>query len=240
MTTTEDLDELDPFDAHFQREPLPGAGVRRHRDRPSGPSRPRRGDRRAARRACCRRDGPAGRDPHRRVDRGEAGSTRRSTTGWQAASHSARPGHDGRRAAGPPAHLDPLLEAIDHCDHVIGRRPAGAWRAVRPAGSAACRGGWSSPCRSLDVHSPCRLHRREKLAAIPLQSASSFLDVEILAKATFLGHLIDEVDVPPLRGRRPRRGWWADLPSCLKRPAFRASASPRLRSSGRSAGRGRR
>ncbi len=52
-----------------------------------------------------------------------------------------------------------------------------------------------------DVHSPCRLHRLEKLARIPFQSASSFLDMEILAKATFLGHLIDEVDVPPLCGR---------------------------------------
>ena len=52
-----------------------------------------------------------------------------------------------------------------------------------------------------DVHSPCRLHRLDKLAAIPLQSASSFLDTEILAKATFLGHLIDEVAIPPLRGR---------------------------------------
>ena len=49
-----------------------------------------------------------------------------------------------------------------------------------------------------DVHSPCRLHRLEKLLAIPLQSESSFLDTEIFAKATFLGHLIDEVEVPPL------------------------------------------
>ena len=27
-----------------------------------------------------------------------------------------------------PAHLEPLLEAIDRCDHVVGRRPAGTWR----------------------------------------------------------------------------------------------------------------
>ena len=38
----------------------------------------------------------------------------------------------------------------------------------------------------------------EKLAAIPLQSGSSFLDLEILAKATFLGHLLSEVEIPPL------------------------------------------
>ena len=31
-----------------------------------------------------------------------------------------------------------------------------------------------------DVHSPCRLHRLEKLQAISLQSESSFLDPEIL------------------------------------------------------------
>ena len=97
------------------------------------------------------------------------------------------------------AHLEPLLEAINQCDHVIGCRPT------------ASRGNWAGHPGSLvrrlifavplhDVHSPCRLHRLDKLAVIPLQSASSFLDIEILAKATFLGHLIDEVAVPPLRG----------------------------------------
>src|SRR5262249_10198314 len=99
-----------------------------------------------------------------------------------------------------PDHLKPLLEAIDHCDHVIGRRPVGGReRCLRWLASLPRRLVFAVPLR--DIHSPCRLHRLEKLAAIPLQSSSSFLDLEILAKATFFGHLIDEVDVPALRGR---------------------------------------
>lgn len=49
-----------------------------------------------------------------------------------------------------------------------------------------------------DMFSPLRMHRREKLQAIPLQSASRLLDVEILAKATFLVQTIEEVAVPDL------------------------------------------
>ena len=90
------------------------------------------------------------------------------------------------------AHLDPLLEAIDGCDHVIGSRPALAARSG-PTHSARWFGGWFSRLPLHDVYSPCRLHRLDKLEVMPFQSASSFLDVEILAKATFLGHLIDEV-----------------------------------------------
>ncbi len=123
------------------------------------------------------------------------------------------------------AHLDPLLKAIDHCDHVVGRRPAGPgaswkrWLAAMPR-----RLVFAVPLR--DIHSPCRLHRLEKLAAIPLQSASSFLDVEILAKATFFGHLIDEVDVPPLRGPRPLAGPVDRLPTILRDPRFEPPSGP--------------
>src|SRR5262249_8239002 len=96
-----------------------------------------------------------------------------------------------------PAHLEPLLKAIDHSDHVVGRRPARGTEAFRRWLSMLPRRLiFAVPL--LDIHSPCRLHRREKLRSIPLQSTSSLLDVEIFAKATFLGHLIDEVDVPPL------------------------------------------
>ena len=96
------------------------------------------------------------------------------------------------------AHLDPLLEGIDHSDHVVGRRPAGGWdNGMRWLGALPRRLVFAVPL--LDIHSPCRLHRLEKLSVIPLQSASSFLDTEILAKATFLGQLIAEADVPPLR-----------------------------------------
>ena len=65
---------------------------------------------------------------------------------------------------------------------------------------------------------------REKLAAIPLQSGSSFLDLEVLAKATFLGHLLSEVDVPPLAGWILRRGRLRDLSLVLRHPDFRRPA----------------
>jgi hypothetical protein len=95
------------------------------------------------------------------------------------------------------AHLDPLLKAIDGRDHAIGCRP-------RPL--LARFGRWlkSWPYRFLfavpvaDVYSPLRIHRREALAKIPLQSASRLVDVEILAKATFFVQTVEEVDVPDL------------------------------------------
>src|SRR4051794_11609374 len=81
-------------------------------------------------------------------------------------------------------HLSTLLAAIDTCDHAIWRRPAtGLARIIRWVMAWRWRLLFAVPVE--DVHSPCRLHRREALAAIPLQSRSDFLDVEILAKATF-------------------------------------------------------
>jgi hypothetical protein len=122
-----------------------------------------------------------------------------------------------------PAHLEPLLDAIDRCDHVIGRRPAGTWRRIRRwIACSARRLIFAVPV--LDVHSPCRLHRAEKLGAIPMQSGSSYLDIEILAKATFLGHLLNEVDVPPLAGWVVQRGRWSDRSAVLRHPEFRPTA----------------
>jgi glycosyltransferase involved in cell wall biosynthesis len=46
-----------------------------------------------------------------------------------------------------------------------------------------------------DATCPCRLFRRELLPRLALQSESSFVHVEILAKATFLGRLLSE-DIP--------------------------------------------
>jgi glycosyltransferase involved in cell wall biosynthesis len=56
-----------------------------------------------------------------------------------------------------------------------------------------------------DVCCPVRLMRREIFTRIPIQSNSSFVHVEILAKANFLGHLMAEevplpVAPPPYRG----------------------------------------
>lgn len=116
-------------------------------------------------------------------------------------------------------HLDPLLKAIDRSDHVIGGRRKGvvAWLRSRP-----WRLLFAVPV--LDVHSPCALHRTEALQRIPLQSSSDFLDIEILAKATFLGHLLEETPVPVLEGKRAGTGFLGDLVDVLRQPRFRFSS----------------
>ena len=116
------------------------------------------------------------------------------------------------------SHLAPLLTAIDRCDHAIGRRRnAGrglrAWFARLP-----WRMIFALPIH--DLHSCCRLHRVAKLRVIPLQSSSAFLDIEILAKATFLGHLLDETDVPELASVGGRGIATADVNQVLRHPTF--------------------
>lgn len=129
-----------------------------------------------------------------------------------------------------PEHLQPLLKAINQADHVVGRRSAGPLAAVgRWLARIPRRLVFGVPV--LDVHSPCRMHRLEKLRTIPLQSGSSFLDTEILAKATFLGHLLDEVAIPPLPGRVWRRGWFRDLRLVFKRPTFRPPSGVEIKGS---------
>ena len=116
------------------------------------------------------------------------------------------------------AHLDPLLEAINLRDHVIGRRPA-------PPGGNLKRWLATLPWRVLfalpvlDAFSPCRMHRRAALETIVPQSVSRFLEVEILAKATFLTQVIEEVDVPPLESP-PVGRIGGDLRAVLKSPVF--------------------
>jgi hypothetical protein len=126
------------------------------------------------------------------------------------------------------AHLDPLLAAIDAADHVIGRRPAPLATRLRQRLAALGRSLlFAMPV--LDVHSPCRLHRRAALAAIPLQSESRYADVELLAKATFLAHLLQEVPVPPLAGDDDpeRRALWShDRRDVLRRPVFARPVAP--------------
>lgn len=100
-------------------------------------------------------------------------------------------------AAWSMAHVEPLLKAIEAADHVVGRRPAGFPTNLLRRARALARGVlFANPV--VDIHSPCRIHRREKIAAIPLQSESNYLDQELLAKATFLRHLIAEVPIPEL------------------------------------------
>ena len=76
------------------------------------------------------------------------------------------------------------------------------------------------------MHSPCQLHRTEKLAAIPVQSGSSFLDVEVLAKATFLGHLLERGRrAAAARARSFAQAGGAISSTVLQRPLFRRPAA---------------
>ncbi len=216
----------DPYEAHFHREPMPGAGIlvlafdAGRPDRAEGIAEDLvaliRGRKRPAEWRVLPTSADAGLGPT--ID--------------AAVSEASAPLVLITTAIEPwlPGHLDPLLEAIDKCDHVVGRRPASV------AGRLARRLDWLRwktlfAVPLLDVHSPCRLHRREALAALPLQSESEFVDVEIPAKATFFGHLIAEVPVPPLETSpdRQRDLWRFDLAEVFRHPVFARSSpiSPR-------------
>jgi hypothetical protein len=217
MTTSDAND--DPYERHFQRDPLPQAGIRIIQvvDSP--------GDAASAVVAplieLVRELGrpvechvvPMDGDLSEVLGRGLAGASLPLVL----VTTALRPWNK--------AHLTPLLEAIDRCDHVIGRRPAGTW--------GSCIGWLASLPRRIvfalpifDVNSPCQMHRLERLARIPLQSASSFLNVEVLAKATFFGDLIDEVEVPALEGRNWSRGAWADWSRVLRHPLLAPPSGP--------------
>ena len=122
------------------------------------------------------------------------------------------------------AHLDPILKAIDHCDHVIGRRAksrpgrVGRWLESLPW-------RWLFAVPVCDVHSPCTIHRTEKLKAIPLQSITDFVNIEILAKATFLGQLLDEVAIPPIEQPRSHISM-RDFLMIFRHPTFRLPLIP--------------
>ena len=220
MSAEETLDENDPYAAHMRRNPLPGAGIRIIflTELPADSA-----ERILAPIVAWLQ--AAGRPVAARTVILDGRTARLNDAVRAALDDLSHPLVLITTAVQPwsPAHLEPLLEAIDRCDHVVGRRPAGTWRRItRWIGCLARRLIFAVPV--LDVHSPCQLHRMEKLAAIPLQSGSSFLDLEVLAKATFLGHLLSEVDVPPLAGWAVRRGRWRDLGAVLRHPEFRRSA----------------
>lgn len=122
------------------------------------------------------------------------------------------------------AHLDPLLESINHCDHAFGRRPQPPMgRFLRWLGNRVWRFAFAVPVD--DVHSPCRIHRIEALRTIVFQSAGPTIDVELIAKATFLGHLIDEVPVPALAGPDAKSSA-GEAMTLFNRPAFVEASGP--------------
>src|SRR3954471_7723460 len=133
MSTDEAFDEHDPFYAHFHRQPLPGAGVRivQITELSEVSARPviaPIADALAA----------AGREVQTRVVAFEKGKTRLGKALEDALDGHLPPLVLVTTAVEPlsPAHVEPLLAAIDFCDHVTGRRPLGlARRVLRRIGS---------------------------------------------------------------------------------------------------------
>ena len=218
MTKTEEID--DPFSAHLKRDPLPGAGIRiilladlpaEHAHSVITPLSER----------IAELERPV---EERIISVGDCGLAEGLRRGLEDAS---LPLVLVTTATAPwtADHLEPLLKAIDENDHVLGCRPRAARSGATSWLERLCtRLVFAMPLD--DVHSPCRLHRREKLLEIPLQSRSSFLDTEILAKATFLGHLINEVKVPALPSEGWDAGWWADWNQVFKHPEFKVPSCP--------------
>jgi glycosyltransferase involved in cell wall biosynthesis len=160
-----------------------------------------------------------------------------------------------------PEDLKRLLDAIDRVDLVTGCRSGRVapwwWRALGALSrgfvrvlfglslaAPTCWPGWSGWGRrwlarwlfGVRVHDPeCafRLFRRSVSRRIPVQSEGEFAQVEILAKANFLGCLMDEVPVahrPPGRPARQtagqRRQYWRDLRRVLAAPDFGPATLP--------------
>ncbi len=148
-----------------------------------------------------------------------------------------------------PAELERLLQDIDKVDLVAGYRvgqPVPGWLAILNGlyrlTLALCFGipleplpawlGWRqqlrrSLCRWLfgvQVHDPAcafRLYRRQVFERLPIQSEGNFAQVEILAKANFLGFLMAEAPVTCLPAQPQDENWQrAEVLALFHRPVF--------------------
>jgi hypothetical protein len=212
--STADEDHFDPFDEEFRREPLSGAAILVVVIADEGVER-------ASSLALALEELIRARGRCARSVVVAPGAERLATEiAWRAPGEEIEPliliTRGGSHWTGE--HLDPLLTAIDRSDHVVGSRRLDLGRRLKRWVSGIVW-RWVFAVPVADVHSPCRLHRREKLEGIPLQSDSSLLDVEIIAKATFLSHLIDEVLVPPLEAPAPHVSW-REVATLFKHPMF--------------------
>src|SRR5579883_2717627 len=151
MTTSEEFD--DPFLQHFRREPLTDAGIRiiaLIEGSPDG----------AEANVAPLVDylGSVGRTAETRIIAITEEGVAVALAGGLAGAHLPLVLVTTAEEPWTADHVKPLLEAIDHCDHVVGRRPVGGWeRCRRWLATLPRRLVFSVPLR--DIHSPCRLHR---------------------------------------------------------------------------------
>src|SRR4051794_19820176 len=117
MSTSDDAEPIDPFEAHFHRDPLPGAGIRVI--------------------VLCAGDHARSDEVSRALEeliiaRGRTVESIVVPVAGRGYNHALELGLEGAslplvlvtsaREPWTEGHLDPLLASIDHCDHVIGRR----------------------------------------------------------------------------------------------------------------------
>jgi len=134
-----------------------------------------------------------------------------------------------------------FLERIDLCDVVLGCRRGRPWLArLRHRIVPYLLFGLTLR----DPTCPLRLYRREIFQRIPIQSRSAFAEVEILAKATFLEKILDEVEVAWTPKHAEGDGAnWGDVWRVFNAPRFGpvhaerewASATPAAQGTERSA-----
>lgn len=107
--------------------------------------------------------------------------------------------------------IDRLLKAIQQSDITLGVRPCNDLTDRWKRTVAAEARGWFWGAGVLDPHSPYRMFRTEPLKSIPIESLSSFADIEIIAKCNFLDGLIHQEIMPA------SESWRAEASSALTR-----------------------
>lgn len=169
-------------------------------------------------------------------------------------SETARPNVVYAGAGYDPTAVKKLVDKLDEADLVSGYRAVpvprwlrtidGVYRAavrvlfgVTLEPRPAWRGGadrrrwkrlrWQFGVRLDDPLCDFKAFRREALRRVELQSDGDFVHAELIAKANFLGCLLDQVPVsPPSRTESPRdeREYAAELRRVFRRPTFAPAA----------------
>jgi hypothetical protein len=117
MTTSEASD--DPFLRHFHRQPLPDAGIRIILLTDSPPEQAE-----AVVAPLIEAIAAVGRSVEHRIVSVEGMDLRVALSQGLEGARLPLVLVTTAREPWTPAHLEPLLKAIDSCDHVVGRRPA--------------------------------------------------------------------------------------------------------------------
>jgi glycosyltransferase involved in cell wall biosynthesis len=106
--------------------------------------------------------------------------------------------------------------------------PAEAWPGFRGKAYGAFV-GWVFGVPFVDVQSAFKLFRADFLKRFPIQSDGDFVHTELVAKATFLTSIMDEVPLtqpPPDTPAPPRDPFWSELFRVLADPQFTFPPAP--------------